>query len=505
MCKCVLVAVMLLWGCKGKTTATTGSGSSSAGSAGSGSGSAVAVAPLSDAAVPPTPPAPLALAYDDDDDQDAALLLAFDKKVPRLPAISADGTQIADYDSEATGPMFPPPVRIAIRRIDGKSDPEVLEIVDMEMAEKADGTNWSETPPAPPIAKVLRERGAKVIARLQGFGTLDAIDVPSDSGEPKPVKIGERTLASVEGDDESLEVSLTGPGTAPRRTRVEAYGSGDCSFRPSFNRAFMHPAKTTLYVEIQFHFRDDCGAQPPSYIAWALAAGGALGALDEVAAMATTELAPKAPFAADAQIINPRGITPAGTLPFAADPAGDADTLGAEVSRDGNAAWTSLTKKGAWRASSVMVKTGGGWRIAALDLTEPKDNAAVNRDAKAGKLGALAALGGEPGDAGLRAAFAKLATDGIAEGYEDLVAIGSGPGERTVGGATFARAWNAAWKQKVTIGSSIARLAPSGTTGWVVANIELAKKGYKIPFQVFCVFDKDTAGAWTLVHIHFAV
>ena len=58
---------------------------------------------------------------------------------------------------------------------------------------------------------------------------------------------------------------------------------------------------------------------------------------------------------------------------------------------------------------------------------------------------------------------------------------------------------------KTTIVSSVARLAPSGTTGWVAATVELQKTGYKMPFTVFAVFDKDERGAWTLVHIHFAV
>jgi hypothetical protein len=69
----------------------------------------------------------------------------------------------------------------------------------------------------------------------------------------------------------------------------------------------------------------------------------------------------------------------------------------------------------------------------------------------------------------------------------------------------LAKGWNAAWKGKVAILSSIARLAPSGTTGWVAARVELAKTGYKIQFMLFCVFDKTAAGAWQLVHAHFAV
>jgi hypothetical protein len=94
--------------------------------------------------------------------------------------------------------------------------------------------------------------------------------------------------------------------------------------------------------------------------------------------------------------------------------------------------------------------------------------------------------------------------DAAAAARSDLVAIGSGPGERTVGGAVFARAWNAAWKGKVTVASVFGRALPGGTTGWVGASIELAKPGYKVPFTVFAVFDKAADGAWSLVHIHFA-
>src|SRR5262249_4004018 len=133
-----------------------------------------------------------------------------------------------------------------------------------------------------------------------------------------------------------------------------------------------------------------------------------------------------------------------------------------------------------WRASDVLIKTPAGWRIAALVWTPPTPNAAVNRDAKAGKLTATP-IGGEPGDAGLRDAFAKLTASGLDSTRDDLVTIGSGPGERTVGPA-FGKAWNAAWKGHVSVVSSVARLTTSKTTGWVVARVELAKPGYKIPF-----------------------
>jgi ketosteroid isomerase-like protein len=185
------------------------------------------------------------------------------------------------------------------------------------------------------------------------------------------------------------------------------------------------------------------------------------------------------------------------------------------VARDGKSAWASveasirMPRRGqdnvvSMRASNLLVATPNGWRIAALAWTEPTENDLANKDAKAGKLKAEP-LEPEPGDASLREAFAKLTTDGATNVAKDIVAFGSGPNERTVGAAAFTKPWNAAWKGKTTIVSSVARVAPSGTTGWVAATVELQKKGYKIPFTVFAVFDKDAAGAWTLVHIHFTV
>jgi ketosteroid isomerase-like protein len=93
---------------------------------------------------------------------------------------------------------------------------------------------------------------------------------------------------------------------------------------------------------------------------------------------------------------------------------------------------------------------------------------------------------------------------------KDLVAIGSASGERTVGGAKFSKAWDASWRGHVAaIGAPVVRLAPSGTTGWVIANVALTKKAgtatYTIPFRIFLVFDQGDGGAWTLAHVHFAV
>jgi len=185
------------------------------------------------------------------------------------------------------------------------------------------------------------------------------------------------------------------------------------------------------------------------------------------------------------------------------------------IARGGKSAWASFTVQLTinntpsfyFRVSDALVKTDHGWRIAATAWTEPVANDRANKDAKAGKL-SIDKLDVPGGDASLAAAFAKLGHDGLdatATARKELVAIGSGPGERTIGGGVLARAWKAAWVGHVATSSLVARVLPSGTTGWVVATIELDKKTYKLPFLVFCMFDKTDKGEWSLVHIHFAV
>jgi ketosteroid isomerase-like protein len=288
-----------------------------------------------------------------------------------------------------------------------------------------------------------------------------------------------------------------------------------------------------LYVQIGYRFREDCDPPKLHVYAWSLDPGkaapeAAIHALvtrqfDLVGVNATDAadlVLPAAPILSNGMTVgSPDGVHAIGVAPRAMDYSGATPSdVQVTVARDGKSAWASeLASIGllepntpgrdvAWRASDVLVKTAQGWRIAALAWTEPRANAAVNHDAKAGKLSARS-LGEERGDASLCDAFARLTTGGVdtaAAARTDLVAIGSGPGERTVGGAGFARAWNAAWKGKVTVVSVFGRALPSGTTGWVGASIELAKPRYKIPFTVFAVFDRAVDGAWSLVHIHFA-
>jgi hypothetical protein len=179
------------------------------------------------------------------------------------------------------------------------------------------------------------------------------------------------------------------------------------------------------------------------------------------------------------------------------------------ASADGKSAWIALTVKQQyidWRFSELAVNTSSGWRIAGGLVSEGNDNSAVNAAAKAGTLKIAALPPGKP-DAGLVAAFTALTTgpfDDAAAKRADLIAFGSGPGEKTTSGAVLARAWKAAWAKHVTLdGPVVTRLAPSGTTGLVIANVWLQKTGYKVPFRVMFVFDK-VGGTWSVVHVHFS-
>lgn len=179
------------------------------------------------------------------------------------------------------------------------------------------------------------------------------------------------------------------------------------------------------------------------------------------------------------------------------------------IANDDKSAWIAvvITAGGVeWRVSELAVNTASGWRIAGGLASVGRDNKAVNGAAKARSL-KLAALPAGKSEASLEKAFAALTNgplDAAAAARAELVAFGSAPGERTDDGKTLARAWKAAWAKHITVdGPVLARVAPSGTTGFVVANVTLDKSAYKIPFRVAFVFDKVAAG-WSLVHVQFA-
>jgi hypothetical protein len=497
----LLLCGLALAGCKKKDEGKPAAGSAMAAGSGSAGGSAAASA------------VPGVLAFDiatPDPDSPDAVPVAFDGKVPRLPAISADGTLFADYDSSVMGEPVPPiPMEVVLRKVNDDTVVEHLTILDdgeSAASNEKGGSNWL----TPDLTKKLKERGAAVLKRLAGFRSLEAVHLEqTDEGEVKPTKIGDLVLAS-DDPGNGIGVELRdGHERVLHRAQVDHYSTGDdmtgCGYTPQVSEVYRDAPANMIYVEIGFHFRDDCD-HPPTYVygwsadparadpeatAHGVIAQQLAAAVNEVPALTNNQLATTTSLAAFAAKAKPV----------------KASDVALTVARDGKSAWGSArgtAKQEVWRASDLLVQTPQGWQLAAVAWTEPKDNAAVNRDAKAGKLVA-GKLAGDPGDQGLRDAFARLTTDGLPSVRKDLVAIGSGPDERTVDGPAFAKAWNAVWKGKTTIVSSVAHATPSGTTGWVAATVELQKTGYKIPFTVFAVFEKDAAGAWSLATIQFAV
>jgi len=489
---------------------------------GSGSGSAAPAAGLAfDQAATDEPP--------------EAPALAFAGKVPRLPAVSADGSQLAVFGYPGSGPMEPAPLDVELHQVNSDVIGETLPVFDEQeaiAASERNGSDWR----TPALRKVLAERGAAALVRLRGFRSLEPVTMDRESGgQALPTKLGALTLDP--GDDAGIVELRDARGGVLQRVELAAYSTGKaeqaCGYTPSFREAARDAAANMLYVQIGYRFRDDCDPPKLHVYAWSLDPGNAapeaaIHALvtrqfDLVGVNATDAgdlTLPAAPIVSNGMMVGSTGSVRAiGVAPRAMDYSGATPSdVQVTVARDGKSAWASeLASIGllerntpgrdvAWRASDVLVKTAQGWRIAAAAWTEPRANPAVNRDAKAGKLSARS-LGEDRGDASLCDAFTRLTTGGVdaaAAARADLVAIGSGPGERTVGGAAFARPWNAAWKGKVTVVSVFGRALPSGTTGWVGASIELAKPGYKLPFTVFAVFDRMADGAWSLVHIHFA-
>ena len=496
--------VVFVLACNGKASApATGGGSGSTGSAPAAVVASGSAAPVD---APKPPPGKLEL----DDEANPEYALAFGKP-PRLPAVSADGTLIATFESDAGGPMVVYPLQVSIRALDG-TNAETIEIVDYTLA-NASQEEWSTKPPPEAVIKKLRDRAAFVMKRLEGFQSLVPIETKrTDDDVPQPTKIGDLTFKAVETDDVSVTVTLTSAqGRVARRATDEGYtaGSGDnlCSFRPRFGYLSMDQAKTRLYVAIAYKWRDDCGMPLQRYIVWDLPTPEE----DQMAKLVGAQFDAKVDTA---EVYAPGAVVVTGSelAPPKPDRGGSHtdSNLVMTMSSDRRSAWASVTTKLAGkdvRASSVLAKTPAGWRIVVSTWTVPVANATANADAKAGKLKSPPAFSADPGDASLRTTFDTLTKDGIADGATrgDLIAFGSGPGERTTTGAVLANGWNAGWKGKTTITSSIARLAPSGTTGWVAANVELSKGSYKIPFRIFAVFDKASSGQWTLVQMHFSV
>src|ERR1043165_2660062 len=143
-----LVAIACVLGCGGKDDAASTAASGSA---------TVAAKPATGSSKPATGSAKPekvadlvikdALGYSAPDDRPDARF-GFDKRAPILPALSADGTSVADWDDEGAM-MVPTPVSVAITPLDGKGKGERLPFVDVAMAmdEANEGRTWQNDTP----------------------------------------------------------------------------------------------------------------------------------------------------------------------------------------------------------------------------------------------------------------------------------------------------------------------------------------------------------------------
>jgi hypothetical protein len=196
------------------------------------------------------------------------------------------------------------------------------------------------------------------------------------------------------------------------------------------------------------------------------------------------------------------------------------------LARDGKSAWVTFQAATTTacnscesepgpevRSSQLVVKVGNAWLVETALWSVGVADAKVNKAAKAGKQDAPEKLAdADTGNASLRAALTALVTKGFDPALasnKELIGIGSAPKE-LVGFKNLVPYFNKAWAGKLAITGPVwATVAPSGTTGAVMANVELTKTEgkttYKVPFRWFVVFDKNAAGAWAPVHVHFAV
>lgn len=169
------------------------------------------------------------------------------------------------------------------------------------------------------------------------------------------------------------------------------------------------------------------------------------------------------------------------------------------TARAGGAGWMTAVFPGEIRVSALSETVGDTSRVIA---------AFVSRSHR-GKPAAMAALPPLTRDKSLTAhpdvlaAVNKLVSgpiDPVAASRPDLVAIGAGENETTVGGDKLARLWNARWAKQLTVTGVVGRVAASGRTAFVVLDATKGKTAYRLAM----VLDQTAAGAWSLGHLHIA-
>jgi hypothetical protein len=187
------------------------------------------------------------------------------------------------------------------------------------------------------------------------------------------------------------------------------------------------------------------------------------------------------------------------------------------LARDGQTAWASfnvkvtvdgLSKSGAidLRASELFVKSGERWQVRAAAWSAAKPVAVIVKAAKAGKLAALETVFDQDlGDRDVLAAMKAFASDGLdarASARKDVVGIGIGAGERTIGGKQLAAKLAKDWGATLTLDGAIWGVT-AGSTACATVNASLQRGGATVPIRLFTVFEKD-GSTWVPVLVHLA-
>lgn len=193
----------------------------------------------------PVVTAPVADSFGVEAVEDPWLVAAFAGQLPRLPAISADGTSIAMFQSTAAGPGYPSPMDFVIVPLRA-GRPERLAVIDQALL---------SAPPPPDQAKVVHERAASVLAKLRAgrYASLEPI--------------ADELVGTIDETTKQLTVTQRGGATQ----KVAPYKpAGDpevtCTYEPELGAAYR--VNQTVYSEILFRRNTDCEPPDPRFLVW---------------------------------------------------------------------------------------------------------------------------------------------------------------------------------------------------------------------------------------------
>ncbi|CAN5770240.1 hypothetical protein BH11MYX3_BH11MYX3_48530 [soil metagenome] len=220
------------------------------------------------------------LAFDSEAADDlSALGLAFENKIPRLPALSADGKLLASYEALGGGPMVPQPMSLVISTFPDDVKVETFPLMTEEEGTKANeaGSNWT----TPDLGKQLHVRAAAVLARLRGFRSLEPVTLAGNArGESASAKIGALTLYTQTTDQQQVVIELRQDKAGLlHREQIEPYERGTmpgpdgptpCHYSPTLGIVYKDPTRSQIYLQIGFRYHEECDPGDTSYVSWSL-------------------------------------------------------------------------------------------------------------------------------------------------------------------------------------------------------------------------------------------